>query len=69
LLTAPDFAEMGVYSVYMYERLPVAENGDLCCSTWNFLGMAGLGEQNWTPRYKYWTRPQKMDGGGQSLFD
>lgn len=41
--------------------------GDLYCSIWNLFGMAGLNEENWTPQFKYWTRPRKMDDGGQNM--
>lgn len=43
--------------------------GDLFCSIWNLLGMAGLDESSWTPQYNYWRRPQKMDDGGANLID
>lgn len=43
--------------------------GDLYCSIWNLLGLAGLGEAEWTPQYKYWTRPEKMEDGGENLQD
>jgi predicted dithiol-disulfide oxidoreductase (DUF899 family) len=43
--------------------------GDLYCSFWNLLGMAGLSESEWTPQYKYWTRPGKMDDGGANLIE
>lgn len=43
--------------------------GDLYCSIWNLFGMAGLNESNWTPQYRYWNRPQKMDDGGADLMD
>jgi len=43
--------------------------GDLYCSIWNLLGMAGLSEADWTPQYKYWRRPKKMDDGGANLID
>ncbi len=43
--------------------------GDLYCPMWILLGMAGLGEQQWTPQYKYWLRPQQMDDGGQNLLE
>ena len=43
--------------------------GDLYCPIWNFLGMAGLGEEDWTPQFRYWTRPRKMDDGGQNLLE
>jgi hypothetical protein len=31
--------------------------------------MAGMGEQGWTPQYKYWTRPRQMDDGGENLIE
>jgi predicted dithiol-disulfide oxidoreductase (DUF899 family) len=43
--------------------------GDLYCSIWNLLGMAGLSDADWTPQYNYWRRPQKMDDGGENLFE
>ena len=43
--------------------------GDLYCSAWNLLGLAGLDAENWTPQFNYWSRPQKMDDGGQNLVD
>jgi len=43
--------------------------GDLYCSIWNLLGMAGLGDADWTPQYNYWLRPQKMDDGGENLIE
>jgi predicted dithiol-disulfide oxidoreductase (DUF899 family) len=43
--------------------------GDLYCPLWTLLGMAGLSEQDWTPQFKYWTRPEKMDDGGENLID
>ena len=42
--------------------------GDLYCPIWNLLAMGGMGEQGWTPQYKYWTRPRQMDDGGQNLI-
>ena len=41
--------------------------GDLYCSMWDLLGLAGMGESEWTPQYRYWQRPGKMDDGGQNL--
>lgn len=43
--------------------------GDLYCSIWNLLGMAGLGDADWTPQYNYWLRPEKMDDGGVNLTE
>ena len=41
--------------------------GDLYCSFWNLLGLAGLTEKEWTPQYQYWKRPQSLDDGGQNI--
>lgn len=43
--------------------------GDLFCSLWHILSLAGIGEDDWTPQYSYWKRPDPalMDDGGQNL--
>ena len=43
--------------------------GDLYCSAWNLLGLAGIGEAEWMPQFRYWTRPKKLDDGGQNVID
>lgn len=43
--------------------------GDLFCSMWSLLGLAGKDAGNWTPQYNYWQRPQAMDDGGENLLD
>jgi predicted dithiol-disulfide oxidoreductase (DUF899 family) len=43
--------------------------GDLYCSMWNLLGLAGMGDADWTPQFRYWSRPRKMDDGGKNLND
>jgi predicted dithiol-disulfide oxidoreductase (DUF899 family) len=43
--------------------------GDIYCSMWSLLGLAGLSESDWTPQYAYWKRPDKMDDGGENLLD
>lgn len=43
--------------------------GDLYCSIWNLLGMAGLGVQDWTPQYRYWQPPKMLDDGGANLME
>ena len=40
---------------------------DQFCSLWNFISLAGLDEETWTPQYSYWKRPEKMDDGGKNL--
>ncbi len=41
--------------------------GDLYCSFWHLLALAGIGEDHWTPQYRYWTPPAKLDDGGRNL--
>ena len=43
--------------------------GDLYCSMWNFLGLAGIDESEWTPQYRYWQRPEDMEDGGENVLD
>ena len=43
--------------------------GDLYCSMWGLLGLAGMGEAQWTPQYNYWRRPAKLDDGGENVLD
>jgi len=43
--------------------------GDEFCSLWNLLGLAGLGEAEWTPQFRYWTRPEQLDDGGANVVD
>jgi predicted dithiol-disulfide oxidoreductase (DUF899 family) len=43
--------------------------GDLFCPVWNLLAMAGRSEADWTPQYRYWSRPEVMDDGGDNLID
>lgn len=42
--------------------------GDLYCSLWNFLGLAGFTEAEWTPQYNYWIRPDKLEDGGENVL-
>lgn len=42
--------------------------GDIYCSHWSLLGLAGLDESNWTPQYNYWQRPEKLDDGGENVI-
>ena len=41
--------------------------GDQYCSLWNLLGLAGLGESEWTPQFRYWQRPDQLDDGGENV--
>lgn len=42
--------------------------GDLYCSIWHILSIAGV--DDWTPQYHYWKRPTAaaMEDGGQNLL-
>ena len=43
--------------------------GDLYCSAWNLLALAGLGDAEWTPQFRYWQRPEALDDGGVNVVD
>ena len=43
--------------------------GDMFCPMWSFLAMAGCGEDDWTPQYTYWQRPEQLDDGGRNVLD
>lgn len=43
--------------------------GDLYAPIWHLLALAGIGQEEWTPQFHYWRRPQKMEDGGQNLND
>lgn len=43
--------------------------GDLYCSMWSLLGLAGMGEAQWTPQFNYWRRPAKLDDGGENVLE
>lgn len=43
--------------------------GDLYCSLWHILSLGGIGEEEWTPQYSYWKRPQKLDDGGLKIVE
>ena len=43
--------------------------GDIFCSMWGLLGLAGMGEADWTPQFNYWQRPAKLDDGGANLLE
>ena len=42
--------------------------GDLYCSLWSLLALAGMGAQDWTPQYSYWKRPEVLDDGGDNVY-
>ncbi len=43
--------------------------GDMFCSAWNLLALAGFGTDNWTPRFGYWQRPAALDDGGLNVLE
>ena len=42
--------------------------GDMFCSAWNFLAMAGLGGDTWTPQFSYWQMPASLEDGGANVL-
>lgn len=43
--------------------------GDLYCSLWSLLALAGMDEDDWTPQYTYWQRPETLEDGGANVLD
>ncbi len=43
--------------------------GDMFCSAWSFLALAGHGGDDWTPQFGYWQRPVTLEDGGLNLID
>lgn len=43
--------------------------GDLYSPIWHLLALAGVGQDEWTPQFHYWRRPQAMEDGGANLKD
>jgi len=43
--------------------------GDLFCSAWNLLALAGFSADNWTPQFGYWQRPATLDDGGLNVLE
>lgn len=41
--------------------------GDLYAPIWHLLALAGIGQEEWTPQFHYWRRPQQMEDGGKNL--
>lgn len=43
--------------------------GDLFCSVWNLLALAGFSADSWTPQFGYWQRPATLDDGGLNVLE
>ena len=43
--------------------------GDIYCSMWSLLGLAGLNETSWTPQFTYWQHPKTLDDGGKNIIE
>ncbi len=43
--------------------------GDLYSPLWHFLALAGIGTGDWTAQFHYWSRPEKLDDGGENVRD
>lgn len=43
--------------------------GDMFCSAWSLLALAGIGSDDWTPQFAYWKRPMTLEDGGLNVLD
>ena len=43
--------------------------GDVYCALWPLLGMAGLGADDFTPQFRYWSRSETLIDGGADVRD
>lgn len=43
--------------------------GDLYSPLWHFLALAGIGANDWTAQFHYWSRPKELDDGGENVRD
>ena len=43
--------------------------GDIYCSMWSLLGLAGMDSNTWTPQFSYWQRPNQLDDGGKNVIE
>jgi predicted dithiol-disulfide oxidoreductase (DUF899 family) len=73
--TSPDYANMPGAVVYLkrdgkiYRKNSTSFGpGDNYCAFWDLLGMAGLGEAEFTPQFNYWQRPATLDDGGENVL-
>lgn len=41
--------------------------GDLYSPLWHFLSLAGVGANDWTAQFNYWSRPKELDDGGENV--
>ncbi|MCB1197640.1 MAG: DUF899 family protein [Deltaproteobacteria bacterium] len=42
--------------------------GDLYCSLWHLISLAGMGVEEFTPQFHYWKRPEAMEDGGKNVL-
>ena len=43
--------------------------GDIYCSMWSFLGLAGLNKTTWTPPFSYGQGSKTLDEGGKNIIE
>lgn len=41
---------------------------DIYCAFWGMIGLAGMGEAEFTPQFNYWVRPEKLEDGGKNVL-
>ena len=52
----------------MHRSSSVFGPGDLYSPMWNLLGLAGMTEADWTPQFRYWRQPEKLEDGGENVL-
>lgn len=57
--------DTGIYKISSAEFGP----GDQFCALWHVLSLAGVTPEDWTPQYRYWSLPQKLEDGGNNIQD
>jgi predicted dithiol-disulfide oxidoreductase (DUF899 family) len=55
--------------VIMRKNSAIFGPGDLYCSLWHLLALAGVDEGEFTPQFNYWQRPTQLDDGGANVLD
>ena len=74
--TSPDYENMPGAVLYELDHGVIRRKtavvfgpGDMFCSAWSFLALAGMGADDWTPQFTYWKRPSTLDDGGLDVLD
>ncbi len=71
-----EYENMPGAAIYLRENSKILKKntcifgpGDMYCSLWYFLALSGINENDWTPQFRYWQIPEKLEDGGKNLED